>query len=178
MICKRLSNIVPKLPSLSRFSNCFCSSLIRWLTQDSVSKANRSNEDLLRSLLVKGGGTRFNEEGLRNALCMIIKLLSSFVYSAVLSAVIRFIFFIYRRLVRHNFPPVILCCYHRTRLDIYIPQRWDDRLAVNLESKPLFTVSANTLILYASIRQHVGSWEPQVKTVLVRGVKSIWVGRQ
>ena len=100
---------------------------------------------------------------------MIIKLLSSFVYSALLSAVIRFEIYLYRRLVTHNFPPVILCCYHRTRLDIYIPQRWDDRLAVNLESKPLFTVSANTLILYASIRQHVGSWEPQVKTVLVRG---------
>ena len=123
MICKRLSNIAPKLPSLSAFSNCLWSSLIRWLTQDSVSKANRSNEDLLRSLLVKGGGTRFNEEGLRNALCMIIKLLSSFVYSALLSDVIRFEICLYRRLVTHNFPPVILCCYHRTRLDIYISQR-------------------------------------------------------
>jgi len=153
MICKRLSNIAPKLPSLSAFSNCLWSSLIRWLTQDSVSKANRSNEDLLRSLLVKGGGTRFNEEGLRNALCMIIKLLSSFVYSAVLSAVSGFKKYIYRRLVRHNFPSCYLVFYHRTRLEIYLPQRWDAIVqfeCINFGSKfgVLFTVSV-TLFLYS-----------------------------
>ena len=155
MICKRLSNIVPKLPSLWGFSNCFCSSLIRWLTQDSVSKANRSNADLSRSLFVKGGGTLFNVDGLRNPLFMTIKLISyRRVWIGESQLILQFCSYqILKTYIstsgKAQFPFLLSCV---AMVDFYLPQRWD---AVNLESKRLVYGECKYLNPVLLVRQYV-----------------------